>query len=328
MKEIKLQPIKESTEDYEKAERAILELLRKEIYVPLMRELGKPVGMLQNAKGGLLQAIIRGQITFSQGRVAGKLSSSVSKELRDMGAIWDSKSKAYRITKDKLPAEVHQAVQASESRFVAKLAGIDRKLAQILPDQLADKLQVSKFFDSALWKVEDKFKDSIAKLTVSPNLTKDQAARIADEWQENMKVYIKDFAEKEITRLRKDVQTSVLSGNRYEDLVTKIQRSYGVSANKAKFLARQETGLLMAKFKQTRYEAAGVNHYQWQCVSGSKNHPVRPSHKILDGKIFTWDNPPISSMPGEPVRRNNPGQDYNCRCFAKPILRVPDDGNR
>ena len=162
---------------------------------------------------------------------------------------------------------------------------------------------------------------SIKNITVGPQLTKEQAARIADEWQTNMKLWVKDFTEKEILKLRKDVKSSVFTGNRYESMVSKIQKSYGVSANKAKFLARQETSLLMTKFKETRYKDVGVNEYEWRCVAGSKNHPVRPAHKKLEGLRFSWDNPPITTAPGEPVRRNNPGQDYNCRCFAKPIVR-------
>jgi SPP1 gp7 family putative phage head morphogenesis protein len=94
-----------------------------------------------------------------------------------------------------------------------------------------------------------------------------------------------------------------------------------VSANKAKFLARQETSLMTTKLKETRYREAGVNEYKWKTVAGSKLHPVRPSHKILEGRIFRWDDPPITTPPGEAVRRNNPGQDYNCRCFAQPIVR-------
>lgn len=321
MKEIKLRPIKEATDDYERAEKAILELLRKELYIPIMQELGAPKNQLQNSIEDLNQAILSGRITFYRGAFKGRLSSSISRELRQLGAEWDRKQGQFKIPLRSLPQSVRATIQASESRMKAKLAGIDRKLSQLLPAKIADKLQVSKYFDTALWKVERDFQSSIKNITVGPQLTKEQSAKIADEWQTNMKLWVKDFTEKEISRLRKDVQASVFTGNRYESMISKIQKSYGVSANKAKFLARQETSLLMTKFKETRYRSAGVNEYKWGCVAGSKNHPVRASHKILEGKIFRWDNPPITTAPGEPVRKNNPGQDYNCRCFAQPIVR-------
>lgn len=316
-----LKPIKESTEEYDKAERAILELLRKEIYIPIMRELSAPQNQLQNSIEDLKDAILKGRISFNQGKFSGRFNSRTSQELKLLGAKWDRKTSTYKIRLSKLPAEIQHTISASESKMLAKFAGIDRKLAQMIPEKIADKIKVSKFFDTALWKVEKEFQSSIRNITVSPKLTADQAARIAGEWQNNMKIWIKDFSEKEIEKLRKDVKKSALAGNRYESMVDKIQKSYGVSANKAKFLARQETSLMMTKFKQTRYEAAGVNEYIWGCVAGSPNHPVRPAHKALEGKTFRWDNPPITTAPDEAARRNNPGQDYNCRCFAKPVVR-------
>ncbi len=321
MKEIKLQPIKETTDDYERAEKAILELLRKEIYLPLMQVLALPKAKLQNSIQDLHEAIIAGRINFYRGAFKGSFNSAVTKELKRLGAEWDRRQGLFKVPLSQLPQSVRQAIQASQSRLEEKISGIDRKLSQLVPEKIADKLQVSNFFDSALWKVEKDFQASIRKITVGPNLTKEQAKRIADEWQQNMKIYIKDFTEKEIQKLRKDVQSSVFTGNRYESIISKIQKSYGVSSNKAKFLARQETSLLMTKFKQTRYEDAGVREYIWRTVAGSKNHPVRASHKILEGKKFRWDDPPITTAADEPIRRNNPGQDYNCRCFAQPIVR-------
>jgi len=152
-------------------------------------------------------------------------------------------------------------------------------------------------------------------------LTAQERAKIAGDWANNMDLYIQKFTEEQIKKLRKDIQQQVFKGNRRETMVKKIQDSYKVTANKAKFLARQETSLLMAKFKESRYTSAGVTHYKWRCVAGSKLHPVRPSHKRLDGKTFTWQDPPITTEADEPVRRNNPGQDYNCRCTAIPIVR-------
>ena len=40
-------------------------------------------------------------------------------------------------------------------------------------------------------------------------------------------------------------------------------------------------------------------------------------HKDLDGKIFEFANPPITNEKGD---RNNPGEDWQCRCEAIPIV--------
>lgn len=318
MKVKELRPIKISTEDFEKVEKCIIELFKTELYLPLLKELGYTQKTLKNSNEDLLEALRSGRITFNRGTFSGRFNASISKELKRLGAKWDRQQGTFKILQSSLPIEIRNAIAASEVRFREKIAGIDKKLAQILPDELADKLKVEKFFDTTLWKTDNDFRASVKGITVAPQLTPERRKKIAAEWQNNMKLWIKDWTEKEIKTLRKDVQATVFTGNRYESMVKTIQKSYDVSQTKAKFLARQETSLLMTKFKESRYVDSGVTEYKWGCVSGSAKHPVRPMHKALEGKIFRWDNPPITDEKGN---RNNPGQDYNCRCFARPVVR-------
>ncbi len=329
---IELKPIKESTADYERIEKRIKELFKKVLYLPLLASLDRrPKYLVSNnadTNAALIDALTSGRVTFSKGVFYGRFNAGVSKDLKGLGAIWDRKTETFKLLKSSLPSEVRHAVDASLFRFQEKLAEIDRKLAQILPEQIAGQLKVADLFDSSLWKVEKDFQASVKGLTIAPNLTKEQSRRIAAEWQDNMELWITDFSEKQISQLRAGMKKSVFAGNRYESAVNTIQDSYGVTENKARFLARQETSLLMTKFKQTRYQEAGINEYKWGCVTGSKAHPVRPAHKILEGKIFSWQNPPITTAPGEPARHCNPGQDYNCRCFARPIVRFKTDDKK
>lgn len=322
-----LPPIKESTQDYEALEKAIREHFKREIYLPILRELvDKPKAAIANAKvPGLLEAIRRGDVTFNRGTFSGKFNSEITKELRALGAAFNRSEGTYKLPQSDLPLEVRTAVSASEFRFREKIDRIDKTLGATPTDELAGrgiskKLKTDHFFDRALWRVEKDFQKSVKNITIAPNLTDEQRKRIASEWGENMQLWIEDFTKKEIVELRQNMMQTIFSGNRYGSAVKTIQESYGVSERKAKFLARQETSLLMTKFKQTRYQAAGVEHYKWGCVGGSKLHPVRPWHKALEGKVFRWDDPPVTTKPGEAQRRNNPGQDYNCRCFARPMV--------
>lgn len=322
MKTTELAPIKESTEDFDTVERRLKELFKRSIYYPLLAELKERKDTIANAyESSLTQALRSGQVTFHRGVFSGRFNAGISLELRKLGARYSRHTATYSILFSELPLEIKESIAVSESRFKDKLEAIDRKLAQILPDEIADKVRVSDAFDRTLWKTDKAFERSVRGITVAPKLTDDERKKIADEWQNNMKLWVQDFTKKEIGELRESVQKAAFAGNRRDSLVKTVQKSYDVSANKAKFLARQETSLLMAKFKETRYRSAGVREYKWGCVAGTKNHPVRPAHKRLEGKVFTWDNPPITTEPGEPARRNNPGQDYNCRCFSKPIVR-------
>jgi SPP1 gp7 family putative phage head morphogenesis protein len=318
---IELPPIKESSEDFDKMEAALKEHFKKEIYLPLLKILKYPKKLL-NAKNALADALRSGRITYYRGQFSGRFNSEISKELKSYGANWDRKTRTFRLSQSSLPNELRALIAASDRMFRAKIADIDKTLSQILPEEIADKFKSAEFFDSALWKVDKEFKENVKGITITPTLTKAERKKIADDWQNNMNLYIKDWTQKNIKQLRKEMKEIVFTGNRFESAVKTIQKSYGVSARKAKFLARQETNLLMTKFKETRYEESGIFEYKWGCVAGSPNHPVRPWHKALEGKIFRFDTPPVTTKPGEPQRRNNPGQDFNCRCFARPIVRV------
>lgn len=326
MPEFQLPPIKEDGADYEALEKALLKHFRDEIYLPLVKEIKAPATvlkneMIHNSPDDVIRALKSGRIYFERGIFKGKFSAAVSKELKALGATFDRAEKGYRISMTNLPFDVRTAVIVSDQNLTKTFDRINTKLQQLSPEKIADSLDVSKFFDTTLLKLDSKLMKTMKGLTVAPEFTKEQRAKIADEYSNNMKLFIKDWTEKEIKKLRKQVEENAIKGKRYENLVKDIQSSYGVSQNKAKFLARQETSLIMTKFKETRYTSAGVDEYIWGCVAGSKNHPVRPWHKKLEGKKFRWDDPPITTEPGQPVRRNNPGQDFNCRCFAKPVVK-------
>lgn len=327
-----LRPIKDDPYLFEKIEKRIKAVFRERLYFPLLRELQIKKEKVVNSKKGLVEAMKEGRVTYSQGSFRGSFNSSISKELRSIGAIWDSKTSSFKIPLSKIPNDILFAISSSEVFFKEKITKIVRRLAHILPAEISDHVKTADIFDQTLWKADKDFKETLKGITVAPELTDDQRAKIAGEWQNNMNLWIKDFTEKEIVDLRTKIQDSILSGNRYESLVQTIKSSYGVTSRKAKFLARQETNLLLAKFKESRYTDAGVNEYIWGCVhmpkdkSPSQHTPgnVRYSHGVLEGKIFRWNNPPVTTAPGEPERRNNPGQDYNCRCFARPVVRFKD----
>ena len=300
-------------------ERRIVVVFKKLLYEPLIKELGLPKKKVLNSIDNLLSAITSGRITVRRGRWRGKFNAQLSKELKELGAVWESDH--FHLPVAELPAELRAAIALSETRFVEKLERIDAKLQKILPEEIADKIKTADLFDKSLWKIDRELGKTLKNISVLPKLTPEVVKRLSDDWQNNMDLWIKDFTEKEIKSLRKAMLANIMSGNRYEDMISTIMRSYDVTKNKARFLARQETSLAMTSFKQTRYQDAGVNEYKWTCVSGTKLHPVRPSHKILDGKVFRWDDPPITTPPNQKTRRNNPGQDYNCRCYARPIVR-------
>jgi SPP1 gp7 family putative phage head morphogenesis protein len=315
---VELTPIRETTEDYDALRAHIAQLFRKEIYLPLIRELGFPKKKLENAIYDLLAAVRAGRVRFEKGQFKGAFNSQISKELRELGAEWDRTHGSWKVPLSRLTADIRQAVAISEEKFRVVAASLDRRLSELLPLEIAEKFKAEKFLDSALYKVDSRFKKQIEKITVAPTLTVEARTKIAEQYTNNLRLHIKDWTEQEIVKLRQRVQKEAMAGGRHDALAKHIQRSYGASLNKAKFLARQETSIMMATFKEQRYRAAGSEAYVWTCVSGSSLHPVRPLHQTLNGKVFTWDSPPIVDENGN---RKHPGTDYGCRCTARPIIK-------
>jgi SPP1 gp7 family putative phage head morphogenesis protein len=314
-----LEPIKADPRVEEEVEKEILRAFRDLIFAPLIAEVGLSRSALRNASYSLVDAILKSRITYDQGRFRGKFNAQISKELRDLGAKFNSSKGYWHLPAAKLTFDLRTAISLSGDQFLKKASRIDKIIASLNPKAVADAVKVEKIYDYALWQVEKQLKSTTRGITVVPELTEAERTNISRKYTEDLRRYIQEWTEEEILNLRERVRKSVEAGDRYENLVKTIQYSYGVSANKAQFLARQETNLMTAAYKEARYESAGITEYIWRTVAGSPNHPVRPEHKVLDGQTFRFDNPPITSKDG---KRNNPGEDFNCRCVAIPIVRL------
>jgi len=296
---------------------------RKKLYGPMLKKIKKPVSSVHNAiDDALIAAIKSGRVVYHRGRISGKFSAQISREIKRMGGTWDKKTSSFRLPKSQMPAAVKRNVASANEKFQKQTASILKELnRKKLPEEIAKGIKAKDIFDLQLGKVDNDTDKSLKNITVPAKLTYSERAKLSREWQNNLRIWIKDFAKEEIQSLRETVKQNVFEGGRYEGLIEGIQSSYGVTSRKARFLARQESNLLLAKFKETKYQSAGVYEYVWECVAGSPAHPVRPSHLALKGTVQRFDKPPITTGPGEPVRRNNPGEDYGCRCNARPIVR-------
>ncbi len=97
-------------------------------------------------------------------------------------------------------------------------------------------------------------------------------------------------------------------GKRWEDLRDALIDRGVVNESRAELIARDQTLKLNAAINQAHQRSVGVDSYVW---STSGDERVRDSHAELDGQTFRWDAPP---EPG------NPGEDFQCRCVALPII--------
>ncbi|MEX3929754.1 phage minor head protein [Paraburkholderia sp. BR10936] len=115
--------------------------------------------------------------------------------------------------------------------------------------------------------------------------------------------------------LNQRVFLGVQQGARYETLASDIQELYGVTENRAKLIARDQTAKTNAAITQARQTDLGITHYRWSTAGDER---VRETHAANEGKVFAWDDPPAET--------GHPGDDVNCRCVAIPLLGYSENG--
>ncbi|MBZ5673700.1 MAG: minor capsid protein [Acidobacteriia bacterium] len=312
MKQLKTLVLREKY--YAGIEYEINRILLDLIYRPLAALFAKPSEIL-NAGSVLLEAVATGRVWYEDGLFSGEFSSRISSQLECIGATYNPASRTFSLPSDRVPTEIRIAQAQADSRYDALRRAMVQVLDGVDIESLTDRSGIpARMRQSVDW-MEGDFQKTVAAITIAPKLTEDQRRIISGEWGKNLELYIQGWAKDNILELRQKVSTNAFAGRRAEELVSLITENYGVSRRKAKFLARQETSLLMSKFQQTRYQDIGIRRYRW---STSHDERVRHDHKVLDGKVFSWDDPPITDR--ETGARNNPGEDFNCRCIAVALV--------
>ena len=130
----------------------------------------------------------------------------------------------------------------------------------------------------------------------------------ADRWaRENVKL-ISKMADDHLDRVAKITREAVRAGSRAEVVAGALREATGISARKAKGIARDQIATLQGQVTQARQTRIGVKRYRWRTVGDAR---VRTTHRQREGEIFSWDRPPPDGHPGAPI---------NCRCYAEPVL--------
>ena len=117
-------------------------------------------------------------------------------------------------------------------------------------------------------------------------------------------------------------------GLRVEDTATTLEDIFDLTRARAELIARDQVLKLNGNLNQEAQQRAGVDKYRW---STSHDGSVRddpkgrgdPNHADLDNTVHSWDDPPVTCE--RTGATNHPGQDYQCRCVAIPVLEEFDD---
>lgn len=275
----------------------------------------------RSALSALITKIRLGKIVYRDGVFSGDFNIETSRALRKF-ATFDQRSRTW---KGSPPGDVIAAATVANSKSEKLHAAITEKLNE-LETTLGNVDLTYRFpVPVAVDEIDQQLIKDFATVGIQPEFTREMRENIIRDYNKNQNLNIKNWVPDQITRLRDMVELSVSQGYRRPAMIEMIKSEWGVTQNKARFLARQETSLLMSKIRRERSLDAGVRKYRW---STSLDRRVRPedaaaartgaNHRYLHGKVFEYGSPPVVNL--KTGRRAEPGEDFNCRCVAIPIV--------
>jgi len=147
--------------------------------------------------------------------------------------------------------------------------------------------------------------------------------RLLESWRAENVDLITSIAKRLHSDVRRIVAEVTRTGERVESVSRRLAERYAVSESRANLIARDQVLKANSDLTRVRATEAGITRYRW---STSKDERVRGKpggknpnglHFALEGQIFAWNDPPIAGLDGS---RAHPGQDYQCRCIAIPVL--------
>lgn len=298
--------------------KALFSYLWEGIYKPMFEILKiKPVAV--NSENTIIEALKNGNIYYIEDgfKAKKKFTNAQSLELEKWGAKWDSWQKIYRIPFDKLPKSILVALSENKIMTENKINAIQDFLREVeanmpyLIETMLFNEEVITILDDAGHEVHKTMKHLNI---IEPELTPQQKEEIARTYTKNIQDYvIKDFQNDRIPLMRQKILEATLQGYRLDKVEKILQQEFGFMANKAKFLATNETNIALAEVKRAMYQAAGFDKFVWQSRADLR---VRDLHRHLNGTVWRYDDPPV--IDERTGQRGLPGETYNCRCEALP----------
>jgi SPP1 gp7 family putative phage head morphogenesis protein len=193
------------------------------------------------------------------------------------------------------------------------LSGINTKnLNTILTRKYFPNLEASKILsDLAHGKIYRQDADlAIPSLVGQPGITEE----FLNETLRKNVALISKLSNEQRDKIGALLSEGLSSGLSYDAIAENIAKATNVSIEKAKFWATDQSSKFFSDVTRQRQKAIGFPGFIWVTVKDSK---VRPTHLRFEGQFYNWEK-----GTGE-NNRSFPGQDYRCRCFARPAW--PED---
>jgi len=281
----------------------------------------------------MTQGKYRGSYTLNS-RTLPRYPEAAERELRRINRLY------MRIVREALQKHLPEVIMAcKEGRNDARLdAGFRftdkiRKIMQKVAEEIEQKIgafgleeRIAKIANLTNAISLEEWRRSVKK-TLGIDLLSDYYkgevyAESLKRWTAENVLKVKSLPNDTLGKLEQVIVDGYQQGKSTKQLQKEIQEAYDVDKRKAELLARDQISTLNSQITKMQQTDAGVKKYRW---STSRDGRVRECHADLEGKVFSWDDPPemwYSTKHGVVYtgRRCHPGEDYACRCVAIPIF--------
>jgi len=199
-----------------------------------------------------------------------------------------------------------------------------KKNVRLLPKRFeAVKSFVERSFKKSLAHVHKRAANaSISSLVVSNTGTTatTDIAILRRIWAEKNTQLIKSIPADALVKVSDIVHDAIRQGESRVSLGRKLSQAFKVTKKRANMIARDQIGKAACDLNKHNDLLNGLSMYEWSsCQDGA----VRPSHKVLQGKICLWSDPTIykNKLADKWKKRasinavqKHAGEDFNCRC--------------
>ena len=120
---------------------------------------------------------------------------------------------------------------------------------------------------------------------------------------------IRSLGDKHLQGVGQAVYIGWRQGQTAAEIGKAIEKLTGTTKNHAMFIARDQVSKLNGQLTGMRQQELGITRYRWRTA---RDERVRANHATKEGRIFLWTQPPSDT--------GHPGEDFNCRCYAEPVM--------
>lgn len=138
---------------------------------------------------------------------------------------------------------------------------------------------------------------------------------------------IKTIPEKMLAQVEDLVYKAARTEVSYKQLSKELQEFFSISKKRADIIARDQINKLNGNLIRAEHLELGIKEYIW---STAKDGRVRESHRVLDGKICSWNDNSIykNNEEGKILKRSSikgtisyPSEEVLCRCDARAVFK-------